>query len=250
MITESILMLAFLAGIISFLSPCIVPMIMVYLSLITGLTTDELVRKQDHGTIRRNVVINTILFVIGFSLIFILAGSAAGFAGSFLRDYADIMTKVGGILIILMGLHVLGVLNLSFISRFSPNRDPSSVNPIGYFGSFLVGVFFAIFCSHCIAPTLYSMLIFAGTTSSVQSGALIMALFSLGLAVPYLIVALGITSALEHIERVKKHIRTFSIVNGIILIIIGVLMLTGNFTYLVQVAMEIIPFKLPVGMGV
>jgi len=250
MIAESVLVLAFLAGIISFLSPCIVPMIMVYFGLITGLTTEELMNEHDLRRVRKNTVINTILFIIGFSLIFTLAGSAAGFAGSLITGYADVMTRVGGVLLILLGVHVTGIAKIPLMEKLTIYRDPSTISSVGYLGSFLVGVFFAIFCSHCIAPTLYSMLIFAGGTGSVQSGALIMAFFSMGLAIPYIITAFGITSALEHIKNMKRHIRVFSIVNGIILIILGILMLSGNFYYLVELSTDLIPFELPVGMGV
>ena len=250
MVAESILVLSFLAGIISFVSPCIVPMIMVYLSLITGLTTDELVKNHNEKSIRRNIVINTILFVLGFSIIFILAGSAAGFAGSLFKDFSDTLTRVGGVFIILMGLHVARVIDLSFIHKIHVKGNIDKMNGVGYMGSFLVGIFFAIFCSHCIGPTLYSMLIFAGSTTSAYSGATIMAMFSLGLAIPYLVAAIGITSVLDRLERVKHHMRTFAIVNGIILVIIGIIMITGNFGMITQLVTDILPFKLPVGMGV
>ena len=250
MVAESILLLSFLAGIISFVSPCIIPMIMVYLTLITGLTTDELVKKHNDKSIKRNIVINTVLFVLGFSIIFILAGTAAGYAGTLLKEYADTLTRIGGVFIILMGLHVARIVDLSFIHKIHVKGNLDKMNGVGYMGSFLVGVFFAIFCSHCIGPTLYSMLIFSGSTTSAYSGAIIMAMFSLGLAIPYLIAAFGITSVLERLDGVKHHLKTFAIINGIILIMIGIIMITGNFGIITQIATDILPFKLPVGMGV
>lgn len=243
------LVFSFLAGILAFLSPCIIPMITVYLTLITGMTMEELTFAENKVSIKKDIIIDTALFILGFGIIFTLAGGAAGFVGKFLRSYTAILNQIGGVLVIFLGLHLAGIFKLKFLNRLNlAKKFHLSKKPVGYVGSFLVGIFFAIVCSHCIGPLLYSLLIYAGTTGSVYQGMAGLALFSAGLAVPYLITALAITAVLDYLERLKKFLWLISLVSGTLLVFFGILMVGNRFLILTEFFTRLLPYKVPSGM--
>ncbi len=238
----------FSAGLLSFLSPCIVPMVTVYLSLITGMTFEQLAATTDKSGIRRDLLVNTLLFVLGFGVIFTLAGGASGLVGSFFSK-PTLLEKIGGIFVILFGLHLSGLFKIPYLKKLSlAQRLKLERKPVGHAGAFLVGIFFALVCSHCIGPTLYSMLIYAGTTRSSANGMIIMALFSLGLAVPYLVTALAVGPIIDRLDRAKRYLWIVSLVSGLLLVGFGVLMLAGQFTQLTGFFSRLLPYRLPTGM--
>jgi cytochrome c-type biogenesis protein len=237
---------AFIAGAAAFLSPCIIPMISVYLSLITGMTLDELISLDNKKAIRTDILVNTLLFVVGFGLIFTLAGGTAALIGSFFQYYLRVMEITGGIFVIWFGLKLTGLFKLNLLAKFSLNpRASLPKKPVGNLGAFSVGVFFAIVCSHCIGPLLYSLLIYVGAKGTPNQGMLSLALFSLGLAIPYLITAFAISSALDYLEKFKKYLWLVSVASGLLLVFFGILMLTGNFLKLSELVSKIMPFKIP-----
>jgi cytochrome c-type biogenesis protein len=244
---EAPILLALAAGIVSFLSPCIVPMISVYLTLITGMTMDELAARPGL-VVRRTIVVNTLLFALGFTIVFTLAGGAAGAAGALLQQATRGLEIGGGLIIILMGLSMAGVFRLGFLDKMRlPLKRPLS-KPKGPLGSLAVGFVFAVTCSHCIAPTLLSMMAVAGTTGSPMAGMLTMLAFSLGLTIPYVATAVAITPALGVLSRHKEATRFVGVGTGVILAGFGFLMLGGQFTRLVEISSRLLPFRVPLGM--
>lgn len=250
---ENLLWLAFLAGIFSFLSPCIIPMITVYFSLITGMSVEELQRQKHTAGFRRRIMMSTVFFVLGFILIFTLAGGAAGIIGNIFNRYLPVLNIIGGTFIIFFGLTLLGVFKPQFLDKLNLEERVNLKKfqaKNRYLNSFLIGVFFAIACSHCIGPTLYSMLILAGATGAGSTGMVMMFIFSVGLALPYMAVAFIITSpqGLSILRRISKHYKIVAAVTGGIMIIFGFLMLTGRFTLITSYIQQLLPYRLPLGM--
>ncbi len=248
---DNLFNIAFVAGLISFFSPCIIPMISVYFTLITGLSVDELNNIGDHRRLRRLVFVRTILFVLAFTMVFTLAGGAAGEIGRFFNDNMGILNFIGGTFIIILGFKVIGVFRLEWLERINLQKYLKFTGIKGgnrYLTAFLVGFFFAIACSHCIGPTLYSVLIAAGATGSSSNGMLVMFLFSVGLAIPYLVVALFIQRALGILGRLTKYKEFFARIMGLLLILFGFLMVINKFYLLTQFFSKLLPYKLPLGM--
>ncbi|HZK49657.1 MAG TPA: cytochrome c biogenesis protein CcdA [Thermoleophilia bacterium] len=244
---EAPIVLALAAGVVSFLSPCIVPMISVYLTLITGMTMDELTARPGL-VIRRTIVINTLLFALGFTIVFTLAGGAAGAIGAALQSATRGLEIVGGVVIILMGLSMAGVFRLRFLDKMRLPLKRPLAKPKGPLGSLVVGLLFAVTCSHCIAPTLLSMMAVAGTTGSPVTGMVTMLAFSLGLTVPYVGTAVAITPALRFLSGHKRAARFVGVGTGVFLAGFGILLLGGQFTRLVEISSRLLPFRVPLGM--
>ncbi len=240
-------LLPFAAGLASFFSPCIVPMISVYFSLITGVSVRDLKDIEVHKRMRKFILINTFIFVSAFTLVFTIAGALGGSIGRWLSGYTTIMNKIGGAITIIMGLNLIGLLNLnfSFLNKYSADNIKTSSR---YFTTFLIGLFFAIVCSHCIGPILYSILIYTTTTKSAFAGMTIMLLFSLGLAIPYLLVGYYLPHAINAIKRAKKFQNVICAVAGATLIFLGIVMFLNKLQDLTAIFSRLLPYKLPFGM--
>ncbi|SNS08956.1 cytochrome c-type biogenesis protein [Anaerovirgula multivorans] len=249
--STSILLIAFAAGLVSFLSPCIIPMITVYFSLITGMSMEELTKIKKKTSTHIHIIINTLLFIAAFTIVFTIAGGTAGRAAKFLSNNIRIFNVIGGTMVIILALKLLGFFKaISLKSNKLEklfNTDKISTR-FRYLTTFLVGIFFAIACSHCIGPILYSMLIFAGSTGSAYNGMLIMFSFSMGLAVPYLLVGLTLRRSIGILQRISKYQKYISYSVGTILLFFGILMIFNKFTMLVGFLSRIIPIKIPFGM--
>lgn len=243
------ILLALVAGLVSFLSPCIIPMLSVYFALITGLSVEEL-EAGELPDLWKKALWNTAGFVLGFTLIFTLAGGAAGQAGKLFGQYLWLLNLFGGILVVLIGLRVAGWLELRWFERLLlRHQDPSlPTKKPGFLSSFLIGLIFAVACSHCIAPTLYSILLVAGATGSAQTGMLLMLSFSIGLALPYLAVGVSYSQALRSIRWLKRRSDRISKAAGLILVTFGLLMISGRWTILTQWLTNLLPYRLPLGM--
>ena len=241
------IILPFLAGVLSFVSPCIIPMIAVYFSTITGMTLDDLSDKIKFKNLRKHVVINTLIFIFSFTLVFTFAGALSGEIGKVIFGILKYMNIVGGILIILLGLSTLGILKIGY-KKFI-DWDLKSINQkYRYLGTFLIGVSFAVVCSHCIGPILYSMIIYAGLSKNAIIGALIMFSFSIGLGLMYFLTGLILPQILEYLNKNKKVLRIFTIILGFIVITLGIMVISGKFQLLTQWLYKLVPFKLPIGM--
>lgn len=219
----------FVAGILAFLSPCIVPMVSLYLSLITGLSLDELLNAETNQ-VKKDLLVNTVIFIGGFTVVYLAVGMLAGSLGRFLTQNQTLLNRVGGALLILLGLQLTGVVKK--FGFFSLNLKPSSLlGSFNYGGyrSFTAGVVFAVACSHCFSGLIGSVLVFAGLTGSVPQGGLSLLLFSLGLAVPFLITALILNRSLEHLKRWQRFMPLVPKISGVFLILFGLLVFFNRY---------------------
>lgn len=224
------ILIAFTAGLLSFVSPCVLPLIPSFVTYITGLTFEDLTSGMDRRRIRTITVTNSLAFIAGFTVVFVLFGASATFAGKFLLQYQDILRKVGGILIILFGLYIMGILNLNFLQ--SDKRVHIENKPAGYIGSFLVGMAFAAGWTPCVGPILGSILIYASTTESVGKGMSLLAVYSLGLGLPLFISSLALNTFLTAFKAISKYMRGITIISGIFLILVGIMIFTDYLTLL------------------
>jgi cytochrome c-type biogenesis protein len=223
------LVVAFTAGLLSFLSPCVLPLIPSYATFITGMSLDELTGTQQSRT-RRAVMVHGTLFVLGFTLVFLILGASATFLGSLMRAYSDWVGRVGGVLLILFGLYLAGLLRLPGAGR--EWRVHLSDKPVGYLGTLLVGVAFGAGWTPCIGPVLGGILTLAATTGSVGQGMGLLAVYSLGLAVPFLLATLLLERFLQGFQRFRHYLPWVSRASGALLIVMGLLLVTGSFTVL------------------
>ena len=221
---------AFAAGILSFLSPCVLPLVPSFLTYLTGLTFADLQAEHPSHLVRKRLVAHSLLFISGFTLVFVLLGASATFLGGFLRENMQIMRKIGALLIMLFGLHVCGLLPINLL--LGEKRINIRHKPAGYFGSLLVGITFAAGWTPCIGPILASILMIAATESTVYRGISLLLVYSLGLGIPFFLSALAIHRFLELFNRFKKYIRIFEIITGIFLFIIGILIFFDRLTML------------------
>lgn len=236
--------LAFFAGVVSFLSPCIIPMLSVYFSLVLGTDLETL---DKHPNLRKVLVGRTVWFVLGFGLIFTLAGSGSGALVALLNEYRYAYSLLGGILVTSLGLSIALGRGGGPLRRLSHlNLRLAAKNPA--LNAFLTGNVFAVACSHCIAPTLLSLLVYAGSQGSAAKGAAIMGIFSLGLGISYLLAAASLAEAKGLIHRLNKNRRLVEVVLGSVVAGMGLLVMTGRFTDIATVLTKILPFKLPFGM--
>ncbi len=222
--------LAFIAGLISFLSPCVLPIVPSYLSLITGMSFEELTTENDLASVRIKTLLNSGLFVLGFSTVFVLMGAAFSYAGQLLLEYQIWLRIAGGTLVITLGLFFTGILKLDFLMR--ERKLAMRIRQAGPVGTFLTGVGFAAGWTPCIGPILGTILMVSSTQGSTAAGTGFLLAYSAGLAVPFLASAMAFNSFLIHSKKLIKYMQYIKVVGGIILIIFGVLMLTDNITYL------------------
>jgi cytochrome c-type biogenesis protein len=215
---------AFAAGLLSFLSPCVLPLVPSYVGFLTGMTLPEITGR------RRVALIHAILFVSGFSLIFILLGASATALGRALNYYQVWLQRIGGVLIIGFGLLCLGVFNLRSLNQ--ERRLHLERKPVGYLGSALVGMAFAAGWTPCIGPVLGAILGLAATSTDVTRGMLLLAVYSAGLALPFLIAAVAVDSFLEWFQRFRRFLPWVMRISGVMLIGVGLLLVTGEFTRL------------------
>jgi len=223
---------AFLAGLLSFISPCVLPLVPAYISFISGVSLEEL-RKGESGGIRRNVILTSLLFIAGFSTIFILLGASATYAGQFLLQNKILFNRIAGIIIIFFGLHVAGLFQIKFLNyerRF--NFDPQK--PVGILGTYLVGLAFAAGWTPCIGPILAAILVVASNQENSGQGMILLTSYSLGLAVPFFLTALAINVFFGFFNWVKRHYRAIEYISGALLVILGFLVMTNQFSRLAK----------------
>lgn len=221
------LFIAFGGGLLSFFSPCVLPVIPSYVSYITGISFEDLTGEQDRGRIRKTTLKNSIFFIAGFSLIFILLGASSSFLGAMLSEYQGIIRKAGGVMIVVMGLYIAGVLKIGFLSR--EKRLHLQNKPAGLLGSFLVGTAFAAGWTPCIGPVLGSILLYASTAGSVASGIELLTAYALGLGIPFFFTSLAINTALSYFRKINRSMRVISVVSGLFLVVAGIMLFTGTF---------------------
>ena len=223
------LIVAFSAGVLSFLSPCVLPLIPSYATFITGMSLDELTAaERTRG--RRAVLVHGTLFVAGFTLVFLLLGASATFLGSLFRYYSEWVGRIGGVLLVLFGLYLLGVLRLPGAGR--EWRVHLADKPVGYLGTVLVGVAFGAGWTPCIGPVLGGILTLAATRGSVGEGMGLLAVYSAGLAIPFLLATLLLERFLTSFRRFRRWLPWVSRASGLLLIGVGLLLASGAFSVL------------------
>jgi cytochrome c-type biogenesis protein len=218
------LVVAFAAGLLSFLSPCVLPLVPSYIGFLTGMSLPEMSGR------RRAALGHAVLFVLGFSLVFMLLGASATALGRALNYYQVWLQRIGGVLIIAFGLVCLGVIKVGFLNQ--EHRLQMEHKPMGYLGSALVGMAFAAGWTPCIGPVLGGILGLAATSQDLGRGMLLLAVYSAGLAVPFLLAAVALESFLNWFQRFRRYLPWVMRITGVLLIFVGVLMVTGEFTRL------------------
>ncbi len=227
------LLVAFSAGLLSFLSPCVLPLIPSYITFITGLSFDEV------QSSRRVALVHGLLFVLGFSLIFLALGATATVIGRVLFSQRDLITKIGGVMIIVFGLYLVGVLNIGFFAR--ERRVHLANKPVGYLGTVLVGIAFGAGWTPCIGPILGSILLYASTEADLPRGLALLTAYSLGLGVPFILSALAVDRFMSFFQKFKKQMMWMQRGAGVLMIGIGVLMITNQFTILASYLQQFTP---------
>ncbi|MBE0447715.1 MAG: cytochrome c biogenesis protein CcdA [Actinobacteria bacterium] len=223
------LLMAFTAGMISFLSPCILPLIPGYLSFISGISVDQLGQSSGQGRVR--VLTATILFVIGFALIFVGLGASAGLLGIFLLSYKAILTKVAGVIIIIFALFTMGIIRIPQL--YGTKRFQVGKNRFGVWGALPLGMAFGFAWTPCVGPILGSIFMVATTSDTINQGTLLLSVYTLGLGIPFIATALFFNSALGAFRWVKRNYRVVNIISGLLLMAMGILVLTGKLSKLI-----------------
>jgi cytochrome c-type biogenesis protein len=218
--------IAFTAGVLSFLSPCVLPLVPSYLTFVTGMSLEDL----QEGVNRKATFVHASLFVGGFSLIFILLGASASFLGSFLSRYEIWIGRVGGLIIIVLGLHLAGVFRLTPLMR--ERRMHFANKPAGYIGTFGVGMAFGAGWTPCIGPILGAILTYSVAQDTMWAGVGLLTVYSAGLAIPFLVAALALDWFLQVFKRFRTWIPIVEKGSGVLLILLGLLLITGQFTIL------------------
>ena len=232
--------LVFGAGVLSFLSPCVLPLVPPYLTYMSGASFDQL-RADDKGAaaLQRRVALTSLFFIAGFSVVFITLGATATAFGQAFRQVLPIMMPIAGIMIIAMGLHFIGVYRIGLLDRQMRHRGPGVAS--GPLGGFLLGLAFAIGWTPCIGPVLAAVLSVAASRNTAWEGAGLLGIYSLGLGVPFFLAGSAIGPFLAFFQGFKAHLHTVERVMGVLLVATGVLFLTGNFTRLSYWFLETFP---------
>jgi cytochrome c-type biogenesis protein len=219
---------AFLGGVLSFLSPCVLPLIPSYVSYITGISFEDFkeIDKSHHKHIRLVTFLNSSAFVMGFSTVFILLGISSSYIGKYMAFYYDQIRIIGGTIIIIFGLYIMGVIKLKFLS--SDHRVHLKHKPRGYIGSYIIGLTFGAGWTPCIGPILGSILLVAGTSGSVMYGFKLLVVYALGLAIPFLITSLAMSTFIAHFTAIQKYMRVIMILSGLLLIAFGIILLADK----------------------
>jgi cytochrome c-type biogenesis protein len=228
--TDVNILVAFAAGIFSFLSPCVLPLIPSYLSFVSGVSLEEIRGAQSAGSMRRRVVLNSLAFIAGFSLVFVSLGASASYLGSLFFGYRNVIRIVGGTFILLVGIYLMGLFKIPALERYLQYNLKDK--PAGYLGSVLVGITFAVAWTPCVGPILGAILAIAGAGADVGRGILLLATYAAGLALPFFLSAVAINSFFQFSQAFRRYIQAFHVLSGVLLVVVGILLVTDYMTYL------------------
>lgn len=227
------ILVAFTAGLLSFLSPCVLPLVPSYVTFITGMGLDDAAKQK------RAALVHAGLFVLGFSFIFVAMGAGASVFGQMMREYRVWIARIGGVLMVLMGFWMLGIIKIGALQQ--ERRFHVSDKPLGYLGTVVVGLAFGAGWTPCLGPTLGAILVLAANESELQKGITLLSFYSLGLAVPFLLSALLLDQFLGFFKSFKKNIGTVNRIAGVLLILVGIGMFTGWFAKLAAILQPLTP---------
>jgi cytochrome c-type biogenesis protein len=235
---------AFAAGTLSFLSPCVLPLVPPYLVYLAGTSLERLGDEEPEIDVRRDTVGAALLFVLGFSTVFVLLGAGASAIGAFLRAYSNVLAMVAGIAIIVMGLHFFGLTRIALLMREKRLAMP---RPVGLWGAYVMGLAFAFGWTPCIGPILAAILAVAASEMTVAKGASLLAIYSLGLGVPFILAALAIEPFAAFLSRFRGHLGTVEKVMGGLLVLTGIAFLTGFISQASFWLLEVFPALAKIG---
>ena len=236
---------AFVFGLISFIPPCVLPIVPGYLSFISGVSFEEMQNTNSSSAVRKRIILNALFFILGFSLVFIGMGASATAIGQFLREQQNLISKIAGGLIIIFGIHMTGIFKIPFLNY--EKRFHTKGKKIGLLGAFLVGFAFAFGWTPCIGPILAGILVLASRQETIGQGVILLTSYSLGLAIPFFLTALSLSAFFNVFNKFKRHLHKVEIVGGILLIIIGVLIMTNYLTLLSGYFAKWFPFLSELG---
>jgi cytochrome c-type biogenesis protein len=219
---------AFLAGLLSFLSPCVLPLVPGYVSLISGASVEDL--QSQERRVLGTVMLHSITFVLGFSVVFIALGAVATSVGQLVNEYHSLLSKIAGVVVIIFGLHLTGILKIKAL--YADKRMHEVKGGSSAVGSFVVGFAFAFGWTPCIGPILATILVLASAQGTVLKGIILLAVYSLGLAIPFLLTSLGVDRFLAFYGKFRRHLHAVEVCSGILLIAIGVLIFLNNLKLL------------------
>jgi cytochrome c-type biogenesis protein len=228
--TDVNVFVAFAAGIFSFLSPCVLPVIPSYLSFVSGVSLEAMRGQQSAGVVRRRVVLNSVAFILGFSLVFVSLGVSASYLGSLFLNFRDYIRIAGGLFILLVGIYLMGLLKIPALERYLQFNLRNK--PAGYLGSMFVGVTFAVAWTPCVGPILGAILAIAGTSADVGRGVTLLASYAAGLGLPFFLSACAIDSFFQFSQAFRRYLGALHMAAGILLAIVGVLLLADYMTFL------------------
>jgi len=237
--TEVNIFIAFTAGIFSFLSPCVLPLIPSYLSFVSGVSLEEMRAPQVESRVRWRVALNSLAFIFGFSLVFVSLGVSASFLGSLFLGYRSFIRILGGLFIVLVGIYLMGFFKIAALERYLQFhlRD----KPSGYLGSFLVGVTFAVAWIPCVGPVLGAILTLAGTSAEIEKGVFLLTAYAAGLAFPFFLSAVALNSFFQFFAAFRRHVHLVHRVAGTLLVVVGILLITDYMTLLNTYAIRFTP---------
>jgi len=230
---------ALLAGLLSFVSPCVLPIVPPYLAWLAGVSFEQLQNEQPGAAQRRRIVTATIAFVLGFTTVFVGLGATASIVGKTIAQYFDILSIVAGIIILVMGLHFLGAFRIGFLNREARVRVDRK--PAGLAGAYLIGLAFAFGWTPCAGPVLAAILFVAGSEGSAGRGAILLAAYSLGIGIPFIIAAIFASRFLGWASRFRRHMKKVEMVMGGLLVVTGILFITGQMSAIAYWLLETFP---------
>lgn len=222
--------IAFGAGIVSFFAPCVVPLLPAFVGYVTGVSVKDL-NKEGYSPYLRKLLASSIFYILGFSIVFVILGTAAAGLGASLRRYDDVIQRVGGLIILILGLDFAGVFHIPILSRQAGFKLPEWAKGLGHLRAFFVGLVFATAWTPCVGAVLGSILTLAAVTGTVAQGAILLFVYSLGISVPFLIVSLTLASAPKYLSVIGRHIGVISKLAGLILAMLGLLLLTDTYKF-------------------
>ena len=224
MLSDVPIIAALIAGIVSFLSPCVLPLVPPYLVYLAGTSLERFADKEPEPRVRRETVTAALLFVLGFSTVFVALGASASVVGSLIRAYSEVLAIIAGIAIVIMGLHFLGLTQIALLHR---QKRLDVAKPVGLWGAYVMGLAFAFGWTPCIGPILAAILAVAASEQTVTKGAGLLAVYSLGLGIPFIVAAFAIEPFAAFLARFRKHLRRVEQAMGALLVLTGIAFLTG-----------------------
>ena len=236
---------SFIAGVLTFLAPCTLPLVPGYLSFIAGVSPEELKNPETVHGAKRKIFINGVFFVLGFSLVFVLLGSVFSIGGIALGQWRGVLNRIGGIFIILFGLLMLGALRLPFLNVLQAEhrlKFPQWLKPGNVTSSFVFGSTFALGWSPCVGPVLGAVLTLAATSGTIGQGAFLLSVFSLGLGIPFLLIAATIGSASRYLNKLGKYVHAIELVGGAFLVLLGMLIFFDQFQIFISWSYNLFEF--------